>query len=163
MKKGFVKKCVAFLVMFTVIFACQLVPTQAALEVAEPVIVPTESLELFNKNIDNMVAPMSFNWIWSGYSYIGVNGNSINIYGSTDTSSIVSHVGVTLYLQWYSSTGWRNLTSELFSEYNSDYVSGGYTCDVSSGYSYRVHAVHWASHNGYTESGTSTTAAKYIP
>ena len=159
MKTGLIKKCFAVLVTLTILVTCQPISTQA-LEAVEKA--PTVEYQFTNAKLVDIVTPMSFRYIQRGESSLSRNGNTLYVSGSTEAYQTVAHIGVTLWLQWLSSSGWQDLDSEFISAYNNSQVWGGYSINVSSGYTYRIYAVHWVQDASF-ESGTTTTGSIYVP
>lgn len=114
--------------------------------------------------VNTLVAPKSYVTLTGGNSVIVDNGDrTINISGYTSTAYPVDKIGLNLNLQYLSNGSWYTLNTYSFSNYNSDYISGGKTLGVSGGYNYRVVGEHTSLDGGIGERGQSYTASIYIP
>ncbi|MHB8065578.1 MAG: hypothetical protein ACYDG2_23670, partial [Ruminiclostridium sp.] len=86
----------------------------------------------------------------------------IMITGYTSTSYAVDRIGLTLYLQYYSSGQWYTVNSYQYTDYSSSYVSGTQYLSVSKGYYYRVIADHTSVDGGINEKAQSYSQSVYI-
>jgi len=76
---------------------------------------------------------------------IAENSNGrVSISGETITYGTVDYLDVTVYLQRWNGSDWVDVTSRIYKNSASSYVSGSDLITVSKGYSYRCKAVHTA-------------------
>ncbi|MGG6314123.1 DUF6147 family protein [Paenibacillus macerans] len=78
----------------------------------------------------------------------------VTITGTTMAYENVDSIGLTLYLQKWDGTAWRNVDSGLtYSTTNDDVYTNGTTYTVPTGYYYRLRTVHWVNNDGGYEQG----------
>ena len=76
---------------------------------------------------------------------IGENSNrKVSISGETITYEAVDYLDVEVFLQCWNGSDWVNVTSRIYKNRDSFYVSGSDFITVSKGYSYRCKAIHTA-------------------
>lgn len=100
--------------------------------------------------------------IWKGVASISDwEDGTVSIYGSTETYSTVEYVSGRIYLQRWNGSRWVNVTSRLFYRFNHFRASGGRTTEVTPGW-YRAHCIHYAEHQGVSDTQYVTTRAIYV-
>ncbi|GAB6173680.1 hypothetical protein JCM15765_31580 [Paradesulfitobacterium aromaticivorans] len=125
---------------------------------ATPVLASPTTTEL-----TGTVTPASYVTIAGGECRISDLGEGlIMITGYTSTSYAVDRIGLTLYLQYYSSGQWYTVNSYQYTDYSSSYVSGTQYLSVSKGYYYRVIADHTSVDGGINEKAQSYSQSVYI-
>ena len=88
------------------------------------------------------------------------NSNGVvAISGETITYGTVDYLDVTVYLQHWNGAGWVDVTSRMYSDNNTSYVSGSAQFNVTRGDSYRCRAVHTAKSGSSSQTTTSVTNA----
>lgn len=98
------------------------------------------------------------NW---GSSISNAGNGTVDIYGYTQTYFSVNTVKVTVYLQKWTGSQWVDITGITNSGSNTSYVSASQNIAVTSGYYYRVRAVHTAI-GSTSETANSTSSYIYI-
>lgn len=91
------------------------------------------------------------------------NSNGVvAISGETITYGTVDYLDVKVYLQHWNGSGWVDVTSRIYSDNNTSYVSGSAQFNVTRGDSYRCRAVHTAKSGSATQTTTSVSSAIVI-
>ena len=100
--------------------------------------------------------------IWKGVASLTDWGNgSVSIWGMTQTYSTVEYVSGRVYLQRWDGSRWVNIDSRLFYRFNHSYASGGKSTQVTPGW-YRAHGIHYAEHQGVSDTQYVTTSPIYV-
>lgn len=87
----------------------------------------------------------SLSWYAEWNCAIGENSNrKVSISGETITYEAVDYLDVEVFLQCWNGSDWVNVTSRIYKNRDSFYVSGSDFITVSKGYSYRCKAIHTA-------------------
>lgn len=98
-----------------------------------------------------------------GSVLISDEGNGVvYISGETDCYSVCSSVSVNIYLQKLVNGSWQTISSRYHTSKNTHVASYGISLAVQKGYYYRVTGTHSVTHNGVTESNSTSTNAIYI-
>ncbi len=120
-------------------------------------------MEFFGSLSEESGISMYGTYLASGVSYIKNEGNGVVYIGAdTDCYSTCSAVSVTLYLQRLVNGSWQTISSRSHTSHNTFFLSYGLPLAVKTGYYYRVTASHSVTHNGVTESTTTTTNGIYV-
>ncbi len=121
-----------------------------------------QSPSVQNEKVEAVFTETRSNLIWKGISSLTDWGNLyVSFYGSTDTFSKVDYLSGRTYLQRWNGSRWVNVSSRLFYRENHTYAAGGRSLTVTPGL-YRVYTIHYADHNGVSDTQYTYTNAKYI-
>lgn len=108
----------------------------------------------------------NFDYLENGSSYVSYNGKGkASIWGETIATRRVDKVGVQLILQRWTGKEWIDVFKGEKAEL-SDSSRINKTIDnlsVTSGYYYRVKAIHWISYGSTKEEGTRYSSSLLIP